>query len=753
MGLVSLTKHSSSNKIMNISPLLISKILEERGYLNFKPFVCGKKEIYGYRKKNDSEFHFCDSNLKELNRDDIGLPPGPLFVLGIGDEYKILEEGCDVKDKLSHPNKNCLLVDRNNIIRHSYIEGYVKLNETYYVLKPSLNIVDSSQVSGIVKTDYSNTDSIVAYNANEDSVFFYTEYKAVYNYYYYWSYESCHILYFSGKYIVLIGDKEYVMPFFPSLWVKDGKVDSIVYLNGKKGVFSLNIIELCTNKTNTIVFSQTNSTLNHYDEECDEENFDFDTFDVEKYIEPPYSCGSQFYADKNIICVVMQKKDVYDRINSTILIADKNSWKYYFYGNLGDNRKFISIDNGIITLEERFNITDLGYRYDTKMVYLDLDFSVLAETDYKYHKYVVISRRNRKIADNNETELNDENYTLSGVLLNSNKTLVVPIRYESIEIIDEYAIVGNVYKINGINQMLYGLLCLKDLSLIIPIQYCYLKVYIDSSNFNIVIGQLSGNGKNKKMVYGMFCNGKLLMPIKYEEITPICYSGCMRFKQRKKYGLFYDEKIYIPAVYDKISEYNDYLVLEKNNKKGIISIPNKFLSPISFDNVELIANKTILIGDNDLFLIKGKKLECIVKGKGRLSYLNSRTEYHIFRSVLETDKLDSSNYECHKISSLGNDLIVGVKNVDKFGTIKDEYGNMRYIRNGDYLCIDDGVLYYEVNKNRFYERNSILEPDYSSYDDNWDYERDTYYALGGSDYDQFKEEGGDIDSMMEGMGY
>ena len=38
-------------------------------------------------------------------------------------------------------------------------------------------------------------------------------------------------------------------------------------------------------------------------------------------------------------------------------------------------------------------------------------------------------------------------------------------------------------------------------------------------------------------------------------------------------------------------------------------------------------------------------------------------------------------------------------------------------------------------------------------EDNFDYDRDTYYALGGSDYDAFKERGGNIDDMMDGMGF
>ena len=38
-------------------------------------------------------------------------------------------------------------------------------------------------------------------------------------------------------------------------------------------------------------------------------------------------------------------------------------------------------------------------------------------------------------------------------------------------------------------------------------------------------------------------------------------------------------------------------------------------------------------------------------------------------------------------------------------------------------------------------------------DEGYNYERDTYYALGGDDYDRWKENGGDLDGMMEGMGF
>lgn len=48
-----------------------------------------------------------------------------------------------------------------------------------------------------------------------------------------------------------------------------------------------------------------------------------------------------------------------------------------------------------------------------------------------------------------------------------------------------------------------------------------------------------------------------------------------------------------------------------------------------------------------------------------------------------------------------------------------------------------------------------IDPDDDEYDPYYeepDYERDTYYALGGNDYDSFRNNGGYIDDMMDGMG-
>lgn len=46
--------------------------------------------------------------------------------------------------------------------------------------------------------------------------------------------------------------------------------------------------------------------------------------------------------------------------------------------------------------------------------------------------------------------------------------------------------------------------------------------------------------------------------------------------------------------------------------------------------------------------------------------------------------------------------------------------------------------------------------DYCGYDDDNDYERETFYALTDGmygDYDEWRENGGNIDSLMDSLGY
>ena len=65
-----------------------------------------------------------------------------------------------------------------------------------------------------------------------------------------------------------------------------------------------------------------------------------------------------------------------------------------------------------------------------------------------------------------------------------------------------------------------------------------------------------------------------------------------------------------------------------------------------------------------------------------------------------------------------------------------------------------GSLEFDFKKERFVpieEEKTDNAPDYQENDN--DYERDTYYALGEDDYARWRDQGGNLDDMMDGMGY
>jgi hypothetical protein len=63
--------------------------------------------------------------------------------------------------------------------------------------------------------------------------------------------------------------------------------------------------------------------------------------------------------------------------------------------------------------------------------------------------------------------------------------------------------------------------------------------------------------------------------------------------------------------------------------------------------------------------------------------------------------------------------------------------------------VDEEEEYDEKESRGYYWR----KPDPDDYPDDTDYERETFYTLGGYDYDEWKERGGNIDDMMDGMGF
>lgn len=119
---------------------------------------------------------------------------------------------------------------------------------------------------------------------------------------------------------------------------------------------------------------------------------------------------------------------------------------------------------------------------------------------------------------------------------------------------------------------------------------------------------------------------------------------------------------------------------------------------------------------------------------------------------LELFDYQGKSREYDVVDSEGNSL-----DKNEIDTCNDKYAVLLYFNmySQDYTT-EEYVFSFRENKivnSPFYQEEEEDEyDDYEPIEDDYDYERDTYYALGGDDYDSFKENGGSIDDMMDSMG-
>ena len=165
-----------------------------------------------------------------------------------------------------------------------------------------------------------------------------------------------------------------------------------------------------------------------------------------------------------------------------------------------------------------------------------------------------------------------------------------------------------------------------------------------------------------------------------------------------------------------------YFVIKKKGKLGALCTNEQNAIPAIFEGIDKIT-KYGLIFNKILFDRKGK--EIFVLGN---EYVYLETKYY--------------------------DVFMGVGTKDDYKFFNSQGKQVSYKQDEDneYILILDGGRCFDTEENVFVEEEEDYYDGYD-YEDNYNYERDTYYALGGDDYDQWKENGGDLDGMMEGMGF
>ena len=270
-----------------------------------------------------------------------------------------------------------------------------------------------------------------------------------------------------------------------------------------------------------------------------------------------------------------------------------------------------------------------------------------------------------------------------------------------------------------------------------------------SNNESIIIG------KNNK--YGLICRGELVADCIYDEIKLINA---------------------IPSPY---SNNPLWFILEKANKKGLYGTEHEVMTDIIYDDVAVIDWQTyhpkrdygdtrefVLKLDKKYYTAKEKKLICendelIFRGfissyvlvfsdeyetcLEFYTYRGEKRDIAVFDS--DGDSVDMDDY--NDIESMYSDCeyALPIPNVWRKENIQITISEYKYIFSFSENRIINNPFYKDIDEE---DDDDSYHHDYD-YPDDTDYEHDTYYALGGDDYDEWRNNGGNLDDMMDGMGY
>lgn len=262
-------------------------------------------------------------------------------------------------------------------------------------------------------------------------------------------------------------------------------------------------------------------------------------------------------------------------------------------------------------------------------------------------------------------------------------------------------------------------------------------------------------------------------------------------KRNNKYGLICSGELVADCIYDEIklinaipSPYSNnplWFILEKANKKGLYGTEHRVMTDIIYDDVAVIDWRTfhpkrrnddtrefVLKLDDKYYTAKEKKLICendelIFRGFISSYVLvfsdNDETclEFYTHRGKkrdiavfdFDGDSVDMDDYNDIESMYLYCEYALPIPNVWRKENIQINISEYKYI----FSFPENRIIYNPYYKD--IDDKEDADSYYHDYDypDDTDYERDTYYALGGDDYDEWRNNGGNLDDMMDGMGY
>lgn len=263
-----------------------------------------------------------------------------------------------------------------------------------------------------------------------------------------------------------------------------------------------------------------------------------------------------------------------------------------------------------------------------------------------------------------------------------------------------------------------------------------------------------------------------------------------------KYGLICKGQVVAECIYDKIElinvnpnyfdNFNQYahnplwFVLQKDNKKGLFGTQG-VMTDVNYEEVAVIDWQTyhpkrdygdtrefVLKLDKKYYTAKEKKLIC---EHDELIFRGFISSYVLAFSDEDETCLEFYTYKGEKRDIAVFDSDGAPVDMDDYNDIESMYSYCKYAlpipnvwrKKNIQININEYKYIFSFPENRiiynpFYKDIDDKEDGdsyYHDYDypDDTDYERDTYYALGGDDYDEWRNNGGNLDDMMDDLGY
>ena len=335
---------------------------------------------------------------------------------------------------------------------------------------------------------------------------------------------------------------------------------------------------------------------------------------------------------------------------------------------------------------------------------------------------------------------------------------------------------------NGKSIKYWGLF--KESKLILPVHFKNIEIISINKHMMLMIESAEG-------LKGIFYKGNMLIYCVYQSITTSRY-----LIMKKSDGMtdllyfYYGKPILLEGFSSILHDYGKVIFVERNGKHGII-VDGKMILDCVCDEIKLIYsypnwfslridNKLGVYGDYHYSFFISKFIYSDVKVINCGSWDGDRDAfvlkldgvlYSIGESekrICENDGLSFKGFISSKVLAFSDEKGENLELYDYRGK-KKEYAII-YIDSDGNICekeLGSQNHKYAILKSQNYKleqyvfsfadndiiENPMLEEEYDYYEDTYDYERDTYYALGGDDYDAFKERGGDIDDMMDRMGF